>query len=189
MDLLDSPYSIERFFLPRRISTTEFIKTYANPLKKNNPELYNRLQETIKAKNEIKTRTIQNDVLVILNLIKELGNDFNSIDLFKNTMFCPKELKKVADEILDKEDLKLFRSKVNYYGTADFMTTILGEVRIKSFIETKFSITIDNELIETTKEEREMIINDLKEFCIPVASETIIDDYKRLRKSKSLIKA
>ena len=69
------------------------------------------------------------------------------------------------------------------------MTTILGEIRVKKFIETRFSITIDNELIETTKEEREMVINDLKEFCIPIASETIIDDYKRLRKSKSLIKA
>ncbi len=188
-DFLNSPYSIERFFLPRRISSTEFIRKYASPLQKYNPELYNKLQETIVTKNEIKNATIQNDVLLILKLIKELGNDFNSIDLFKNTMFSPKELKKAADEFLNKDDLKLFRSKINYYGTSAFMTTIIGEVRVKSFIETRFSITIDKELIETTKEEREMVIKDLKEFCIPISSETIIDDYKRLRKSKTLIKA
>ncbi len=189
LDFIESPYSLERFFMFRKVSSTEFMKYYANPLKKENKEVYNKLEENILLKKELKKATIQNDILVILNLIKELGNNFTSIDLFKNTLFSPKELIKAADKFLSSEDLKLFRNYVNRYTFASFRANILGNARVKAFIDSSFSLTIDEELIETTKEEREMVINDLKEYCIPVTSITIIDDYKRLRKSKTLIKA
>ena len=187
-EFIDSPYSLERFLLSRKVSSTEFMNYYANPLKKENKEIYNKLEETIILKKELKKATIQNDVLLILKLIKELGNNFTSIDLFKNTIFSPKELVKAADKFLAFDDLKLFRSYINCYSSVSFLTSILGNVRVKAFIDSNFSLTIDGELVNISKEEKEMIINDLKESCIPIASVTIIDDYKRLRKSKSLIK-
>ena len=188
MDFLNSPYSLERFFMPRKISSTEFIRRYANPLKHNNPELYNKLEENIMIKKEVKKATIKNDVLLILNLIKELGADFTCIDLFKNTLFSPKELVKAADGFLNPEDLRLFRTRINRYGSGDFMGSILGELRIKNFINSQFAITINGELYETSEQEREIVINDLKDYCIPVTSETIMDDFKKLKKEKHLIK-
>ena len=35
---------------------------------------------------------------------------------------------------------------------------------------------------------REIVINDLKEYCIPITYITFIDDYGKLRKSKTLIR-
>ena len=68
------------------------------------------------------------------------------------------------------------------------MGSILGELRIKNFINSQFAITINGELYETSEQEREIVINDLKDYCIPVTSETIMDDFKKLKKEKHLIK-
>ncbi len=187
LEFIDSPYSLERFILSKGITSTEF-KNLLGFAKKHDIENYQKFKYIMDRKNEIKNATIQNDILKILSLIQELGINFTSIDLFKETLYGPRELVKAADAYLTGEDLKLFRLQVNKYKDFTFTTTILPSLAIKGFIKNTFNFTIDGKLVTTTEEERQMIIEDLSNHYIPITSRTFMEAYKKYYREKDKIK-
>ena len=185
LEFINSPYSLERFILPKRLTSADFNKIldFTRQHDKVNYQLF---QDSMNRKEEIKNATIESDILTILTLIKELKDDFTSIDLFKATLYGPRELVKAADNYLTGEDLKLFRSQVNKYRIYTFTTTILTDSATEGLIKTKLNLTINNELVETTEEERQTIVDDLNSHSIPITSKTFFDAYNKYYQDKKV---
>ena len=178
MEFISIPYSLERFLLVKRIKTVEFRK-YLDFAKQHMPEIYKVFEKNMLSKEETKNNNIQTEVFNILNLIKELGDDFTGIDLFKNTIYGPRELIKVADSILNKDDIKLFRKEVNKYNMPIFIASIISNSTTSELINTPLVFAIDGVAIETEQDKREMIVEDLKNNYIPITSGLFMDDYKK----------
>ena len=185
LEFINSPYSLERFILPKRLTSADFNKIldFTRQHDKVNYQLF---QDSMNRKEEIKNATIESDILTILTLIKELKEDFTSVDLFKSTLYGPRELVKAADNYLTGEDLKLFRSQVNKYRIYTFTTTILTDSATEGLIKTKLNLTINNELVETTEEERQSIVDDLNNHSIPITSKTFFDAYNKYYQDKKV---
>ena len=174
LEFINSKYSLERFCIVKGLTLNDFnskkngifIKTM-----KNDKELYTKFLFSLERKEKDMILNISNDIKNILNKIYTLGNDFSLIDLFLSTNYGIMELIKVADNILNIEDLKLFRKYMNIcYRDYAIHGNFMKSERINLLITSSYTITIDNELIETTKEERERVINFLQKHEIPINS-------------------
>ena len=186
-EFINTPYSLERFLFFKRIKTVDFSK-YVKFAKEYNQELYLEYQKSLTLKENVKSSNIEKNILDILALMKELGDDFTGIDLFKNTIYGPKELIKCADNFLNLEDLKLFRSHVNKYNASIFLCSILANSGISELINSKLLVKTNEDTIETSESDRKMIVEDLKNNYIPVTSKLFLDDLKKHYQSRVKIK-
>ena len=169
-NFLSSKFSIERFCFQNKITISDF-NMKLNRLKSSNPELYLNCQERLNLEKRIKDEEMTKEVFLILNLIKELDNEFNSIDFFINTRHGIKELLKHADKILSNIDAKFFRMNVHAYININMYT----DKTLDCILNQKTIDNIDGVLTEVTREDKLEIINFLEENNIPFSNTTFKD--------------
>lgn len=176
---ISSNYTIERFCLHERIGCQVFkehvqtLKTESKNQKKENRNedfitLYDIYLNCLNNKDEIFKNTIVDDVHIIFNKIKELENDFCSIDVFANTLFGIHEILKFADNILNMEEAKLFRSCVSKYKKVSSFSPKV----IETLFHDTITINIDNELILIDNTTKSIIIDYLQENNIPICNDS-----------------
>lgn len=186
-EFLSLPYSIERFASVKKISKHFFNLNegfYIRQLAIYEPALYKKLTENITLREQTKFENISNDITKILNLIAIKKENFDSLDFYQATLYGPIETMEVADKILDSDNLKIFHVYINKYRSTNH-TTKFCDCNIKNeLLKNKFSFSLDDNLIETTLEDRTSIINYLDENFIPVNSTTFLDACKRFYKQE-----
>ena len=170
---MESNYSLKRFCFQNNISVLTF-KNYITRIKTIDPIFYQELMENIKLKEEIQKETIKDDVYTILNKIKELGNNFSIIDFLTLTNYSFDEIIQLGDLILDPSDTRLLRIHVsNFKNVKNFRN--YSEKDIQNIFTDKLVINIDGNLIKMSFEDKENIINYLKEHDIPISSTSYRD--------------
>lgn len=168
---IKSNYTLEKFLFMYRSRKTEF-NTYIDRVKTIDPALYLEFMETNKYRENVKNFFIQKDIFKLLNKIKELGNDFNSIDYFTLTNFGIDEVIQVADKILIQvEDLKLFRKAISKFKRIK----VYNETGIKQLYKQRFIYFINNNSIEASIEDKETVISYLNDYGIPISNITFDD--------------
>jgi len=171
---IKSNYTLEKFLFVYRILKKEFTP-YLQRVKMIDPDLYAEYERTNNYRENTKKEFIKKDVINILNRIKELGADFNSIDFFTLTNFGIEEIIHTADETITSiEDLKLFRFKVGKLRKLK----IYSETRIQQLYEHNYTYCINGELIKPTPEDIQNVINFLEENDIPISDITFDDAIK-----------
>ncbi len=174
LEFINSKYTLERFCINKGLNLNDFnINKNGIFIKvmKNNQELYRKFLFSIERKKKEMELNIQSDIKKILKAINDLGSDFSLIDLFFLTNYGIRELTNTADNILEINDLKLFRKYMNVcYRDFAIYGNFMNTQRIKLLKATPYTFTLNNELIETTIEDREKIINYLKQNEIPINS-------------------
>ncbi len=188
-EFIKSKYSLERFCIIKGLTLNDFNSKKNGifiKIMKKDKDLYTKFLYNIDAKEKLKNLNIQTDILNILKAIKELGNDFTIINLFLMTPYAPLELTKVADNILNKEDLILFRKYMNIcYRDFAIHGNFMNKERINLLIKIPYTITIDGNTIETKEEERRDAIEFLQVNEIPINSYIFDIALKRYYKNKS----
>ncbi len=179
---IKSPYSIKRFCYQCNITLSKF-KEHATKVKQNIPILYNKFIETLYLKEKIKEKNIEKDVYTILNKITDKTSSFSIIDFFLSTVYSFDEIIQKGDEILNVNDKKLLRSKLNNYRTIIKFTNR----EIDNIMDDRYIFNVDGNLIELSKEDKLRILTFLKEYNIPVSITTFKEAYIRYYK-KSIIK-
>lgn len=181
---ISSNYSKERFCIHEGISFQIFknnVNIIEKDYKNNNSNLYEIYLKSLKVKEKYYQDNIENVVYDILNKIKNLGNNFCSIDLFKDNFFGTNEIIKKADEILSLEDIKLFRRYVSNYKKI----IILNERSIEKLINDKITIFINNEEIEVENNVKLELCTYLHENNIPITLDSFRNSYLRYYQNKT----
>ena len=153
-DFINCPYSIERFCMQRNLNQGLFSTQnglYPRQLSLYNKSLYQDYLNNLDLKNKLKDIKLKEDVINILKQIKD-NSSFDVIDFYNATIYGPVELIEYAKTILDSSDFKLFHDTLSYFKK---IIISIGCNIAKEMIDTKLSFTIDDILIETTKEDRE----------------------------------
>ena len=157
----ESNYTIKRFLYQNKIYSSIF-KEILKSIKLNDLNLYEKFMENIKLKEDIKNKTIDNDVYKILNYLKNTSNIYY-VDFFSLTNCSFDEIIERGDTILSVDDAKILRKYLSYLKTVSiFSKNDLDKV----FFE-KIVYNIDDNLIEITNEEKEIVVNYLKTNDIP----------------------
>lgn len=143
---INSKYSLERFCFNNRITITTF-NSFLSSIKTINYDLYEVCTEK---KDKSMNEEIENEVYLLLNLIKELGYNFDTIDFFMNTICGIKELIKQADKQLSFEDAKLFRTFINTYQSIK----VYPQKTIDNLLNIKNTINLNGNLVEMTTEDK-----------------------------------
>lgn len=184
-EFLSLPYSIERFASVKKISKHFFNVNegfYIRQLAIHDQALYKKLTENIILREQTKFENISNDITKILDLINTKNENFDSLDFYQATLYSPIEVMEVADKILDSDNLKKFQIYIGKYKHHSH-TNKYTNCNIKNeLLKNKFSFSLDDNLIETTLEDRTSIINYLDENFIPINSITFLDACKRFYK-------
>ncbi len=190
LEFINSNYSLERFCIFKGLSLNDFnYKRNGIYIKamKNDPELYSRYLSYLEEKN--KKEIIQGEVKKVLEAIYTLGNDFSIIDLFLITNYGVLELIKESDNILANDDLKIFRKYMDScYREYTLYGNFTDNNKINMLITTPYSIFIDNNLVETSEEDRYQAINFLITNKIPINQKTFETVLKRFYKDKKIRK-
>ena len=160
---LDSKYTAERFCMQQRIGKSQFDKessSYVSTIKVFDVDLYKKYLTANEERNFDKENRIKNDISKILNYIKANLEESKMMDIYSLTIYGPNEILEVARKILEYDDLVLLSNNLNEYKGSYFGTnaSYLTDSKISGFINTPYSITMDNETVELTKEDRENII-------------------------------
>lgn len=182
-NFIKSQTTLERYCFQNNITLQSF-KTFLQKIKytdnqaseKEISNLYIEYEKNILLKEEIKERDLKNEVLKILNQIKESGK-LSLFEFSLCTKYGIKELIKQADmlreneNIISLDELKLLRSVLNNLLNVKRYQTF----QIKNFYNNndKFSFSINNELMELDTNTRKMIINFLMSNEVPITFDTI----------------
>ena len=167
---VNSKYSLNRFCFNNKISIINF-KSLVQKTKYIEPRLYNQYLETIFLKENQKRELIKEDVLELKSKIKENNNNFSLIDFCLSTDFDVLELVRESDKLLSIEDAKLFRRVLKPFREIDILT----DERLTRLFRTKFTLNINDELVNITDEDKYTIINYLHVNDIPVCNESFKD--------------
>ena len=186
---LESKYTIERFCMQQRITKVQFTKEttgFIYTIKRFDEKLFQEFLRVNEERNADKEKHIQEDIEKILNYIKEHQEETKSIDIYSLTIYGPREIIEVARNILGKDDLILLSTYLNkfkgsfYYNNVTFLT----DASIEGFINTPYTITLNNEEVELTKEDKEYIIDILYQNGVPATNITIDEMVKDVAKKK-----
>ena len=132
-------------------------------------------------KDSIKEKAIKDDVLNILNFIKQNNNSIGLIDFCLLTNYDISEITKAAEIILDKEDYLLLKLSIINYKKID----VLKDERLTRLFKTNFTFNIDGNLVEVSNEaDIYTIINYLYQNNIPNCIETFKEGFIKLHKSR-----
>ncbi len=175
-ECINSKYSIKRF-LTFKNTSMNYLKYNGviNYMRLNLPTLYQEFLMSQEMKEN--AENITNDVYKIFKIAKEKKENFNCIDLYINTIYSPEELIKKANEIFDKEDRTFFSKNVVSLFSMRFFPK--QQLQYDSLLNNRFGITVNGELIETTFEERKLILDFLTKNFIPLNSTTYISAFKK----------
>ena len=174
IEFINSKYTLERFCINKGLKLNDFNSNRNGIFIKvmsNNKELYAKFLYCLELKNKDRDLNIANDIKKIMESIYILGKEFSLIDLFLLTNYGIRELINAADKILNIEDLKVFRKYIDIcYRNFAIYGNFMNTQRINFLISSPYKFTLDNVLIETTTEDRENVINFLKNKEIPINS-------------------
>ncbi len=176
-DFLNQDYSLERFCLLRNISKHYFYPKdgfYSRQLIAYNQDLYQELLTDLKLREKEKQESLVNDIYKVLAMIKE-NKDFDAIDFYQATKYGPLEFIETSTAILSIEDSKLIREYVNKLRcsyTINYHTNSLKTELLKE----KYTLTIDNTIVETTEEVRKIVLDYLEKENIPISSIIVFQD-------------
>ena len=171
---INSKYSKYRFCTNNNI-TMRIFNRFVAMIQKSDPDLYNKYVIASQEKEKRKELELNNSVLELLDKIKS-PEGISIIDFFLLTDYDVKELVVEADEKLNFEDAKLFRTNISPFRTIK----PLGTIQTTNILNTKFTIKVNYELIEVSKEDMITVIIFLKENNIPICNETLHDGLKKL---------
>lgn len=181
---INSRYSLVRFCFNNNILVSTF-KSYVQKIKLEDEVLYNDYLQTLANKEYIKEQTITNDVMSLIDKIKENPDDFSYIDFCQITNYDPLELVPVADNILNIEDMRLFRVKVRVLRNVKVLTSN----QERRLVEMNYTLNVDGNLIEADEETKCKVLADLHDKDIPVCVESFHDGlvrYYRNKKNKNI---
>ena len=168
-DFINSNYSLTRFCFNNGLLKQKFQQNVVLNIKKRNKSLYEEYLNILAIKDIIKEETIKNDVLKIIDFIKENNNSISLIDFCLLTNYDISEIAKAAEEILSKEDYKLLKASISDHKTIDF----LKSSRLTSLFKTKFTFNINNDLVQINNEaDIYTVINFLNQHDIPSCMDT-----------------
>lgn len=182
---ISSNFSIERFCTQNRMYISTF-NQFVSFIKKQfensdiTPNLYDIYINNLNFKIESMKNNIQDDIHKIFNLIKELGSNFCSIDLFMNTSYGVSEILEYSKTILNKEEQILFRRHISPYK----FIKPFNEIKIENLFKEKLVINVNNQLIEVSTVDKAEIINFLQENDIPIFNDSFISACHRYYEGK-----
>lgn len=178
-EFINSNYSLTRFCFNKGITTLDF-KTNVAKVKKLDKDLYNNYVENLNIKNDIKEKQIKQDIINILNIIKENNGNISLIELCLLTNYDILELIKEADKMLNIDDIKLFRLNVR---SKRQINTFNNDV-INKLFETKFTFNINGQLMEINDEDKYAILSYMYQNNIPICNESFRECSIKLCSSK-----
>ena len=158
---------------------------YIRKLSLYNKELYQEFLTDYTIREENKETTITNDIYNILSTIKEQGF-IDAIDFYQTTIYSSFEILEVANKILDVDDNKLIRKYLNRLGNSFITNNRNNNLKIELLRE-KYTFNLDGTLIETSKDERLIILDFLEKENIPISSVAVFQDACRKYYKNELI--
>ena len=189
-DFLNQDYSLERFCLLRNISKHFFYSRdgfYIRQLALYNQELYQQLVTDLNLREKEKQVTLVNDIYKVLAMIKE-NKDFDAIDFYQTTKYGPLEFIDASTAILNVEDSKLIREYVNKLR-CPYINNYHNNSLKSELLKEKYTLTIDNAIVETTEEVRKIVLDFLEKENIPISSIIVFQDAIRKYYKNELIES
>ena len=165
---LMSNYTVERFSYNKGIALRTF-KNYLLLIKNANPNLYDNVNLKIEIMEKRKEVELPNEVYKILEMIENDKDNFTILEFLESTFCSIKEILKVADEILNPAQNKIFRMTISKFKNE---YNFLDDNSINSYLNENFIFNFDGNLINITNEDKEKAINYLQSKDIPVCLST-----------------
>ena len=175
-EYLNQEYSLERFCLFKNISKYYFYPKkglYTKEIAMYNKDLYQEFLNRYTYEQQTKKKNIINDIYTLFNIIKEKGF-LDAIDFYQTTIYSPLEVLEVADEILNNEDNKLIREYIN--RLKDSFTNNRNHKLKVGLSKDKYTFNLNGNLIETSEEDRLIILEFLEKENIPISSVLVFQD-------------
>lgn len=165
---LMSNYTVERFSYNKGIALRTF-KNYLLLIKNANPNLYDNVNLKIEIMEKRKEVELPNEVYKILEMIENDKDNFTILEFLESTFCSIKEILKVADEILNPAQNKIFRMTISKFKNE---YNFLDDNSINSYLNENFIFNFDGNLINITNEDKEKAINYLQSKDIPICLST-----------------
>ena len=165
---LMSNYTVERFSYNKGIALRTF-KNYLLLIKNANPNLYDNVNLKIEIMEKRKEVELPNEVYKILEMIENDKDNFTILEFLESTFCSIKEILKVADEILNPAQNKIFRMTISKFKNE---YNFLYDNSINSYLNENFIFNFDGNLINITNEDKEKAINYLQSKDIPICLST-----------------
>lgn len=165
---LMSNYTVERFSYNKGIALRTF-KNYLLLIKNANPNLYDNVNLKIEIMEKRKEVELPNEVYKILEMIENDKDNFTILEFLESTFCSIKEILKVADEILNPAQNKIFRMTISKFKNE---YNFLDDNSVNSYLNENFIFNFDGNLINITNEDKEKAINYLQSKDIPICLST-----------------
>lgn len=169
---LESNYGIDKFCLINKISRTTFLSALKK-IKSIDQDLHSNVERSINQKEFARKNNIQDDINKIINGIKVLEKEFNSIDFFQTTIYTPMEIiLAIKNSNLTKSDIILLKTFLEpLKGIKQF-----SELATNNLIGQRVTtLNTSDQVITLTIEDKKTIVNYLRELEIPICSVTFYD--------------
>ena len=170
-------------FLKEKNISREYFDDALNSISKHNEELYNKYNDHINKKRSERYAVLISKIDSIVDMIKNgiineetnLKKDFDILDYYINTNMTPEEFLNIAVKKYKGNDLRLIR--------AFFATNKTKNSEERIIRETKFIINS----VEITDEQKDIVINYLKQIKAPISTKIFKMALKRHLKNELIL--